>query len=290
MFTDRSPQRPLPAVPPGAPGRHYAAGSPNATRSGVRDVLRACLLPGRWTWLLLATSLGLAVLSVGFQALRLLGGVTGLQGVETLVDVDREAGIPAWFSTLLLAAAAAQLWAVASAARAGGSPWHRHWRVLSLVFGFLSADELTSMHERLTSPVRSALHLSGALRFSWIVVAVPVVLVGGLLFLRFLRALPAASRWAFVLAGLVYVAGAVGMELVGGIVVDAVGVPTTTTTTRVVEGRPAETTTTQWPTVDSVRYAGTAAVEETLEMVGSVLFLGAVTVCARRERAAVRLP
>jgi len=66
VFTDRSPQRPLPAVPPGAPGRHYAAGSPNATRSGVRDVLRACLLPGRWTWLLLATSLGLAVLSVGF--------------------------------------------------------------------------------------------------------------------------------------------------------------------------------------------------------------------------------
>ncbi|NAZ83829.1 hypothetical protein GTR02_18625 [Kineococcus sp. R8] len=254
-------------------------------------MLRATRLPGRWTAVLLAAALALAVVSVGLQALRLLGGVTALQGLEPLLDVDREAGLPAWFSTLLLAAAAARLWALASAERAAGSPWHRHWRALSLVFGFLSADELTSLHERLTGPLRAALDLSGALRFSWVVVAVPVVVVVGLLFLRFLLALPAATRRAFVLAGGVYVGGAVGMELVGGVTADRVGVPVTTTTTQLEPGAAPRTTTTQWVRTASVPYAGVTAVEETLEAVGAVLFLGAVTTHASRRRPAqVRLP
>ena len=62
---------------------------------------------------------------------------------------------------------------------------------------------------------------------------------------------------AFIVSGLVYVGAALGMEMIGSLVVTAFG-------------------------FESLPYAAVSAVEEGAEMVGAVLFLGALTVALAR--------
>ena len=66
---------------------------------------------------------------------------------------------------------------MASAARASGNRWHRHWRGLSVIFAYLSLDELVQIHEQVGVALRDSLSLGGVLRFAWVVVAVPLVVV-----------------------------------------------------------------------------------------------------------------
>lgn len=44
----------------------------------------------------------------------------------------------------------------------------------------------------------------GVLNFAWVVPALALLLVLAIVFVRFLQALPACTRWAFVVAGAIY--------------------------------------------------------------------------------------
>ncbi|MCI2238853.1 hypothetical protein MO973_28950 [Paenibacillus sp. TRM 82003] len=242
-----------------------------------RDAVR---LPGRWTPVLLLAVAGLSAVSLLSQVLKhgVDLDVDGLNTLERWFFVDREMGIPAWFSTLLLFAAAERLWQTATAAKASGDRWHRHWRLLSIAFAYLSLDELTEIHEQTIPPLKAAFGFSGVLAFAWVVLAVPLLVVFGLVFLRFLLALPRATRWAFLVSAALYCGGAVGVEMLSAPFFDSAGVETVTTT--VVGG---VETVTHGVVIESVAYAAVAGVEEALEMVGSVLFLGATAVALRQR-------
>ncbi|NAZ82142.1 hypothetical protein GTR02_09960 [Kineococcus sp. R8] len=264
-------------------GRTAADATANRRRAVLREVAEGFRLPGRWTPVLLAVVVGLGLLSVLTQVLKHGLGLEfeGLNSAERWFFVDREMGVPAWFSTALLLTAGERLWHIASAERAAGSRWHRHWRLLSVTFVYLSLDELTELHEQAILPLRALLDTSGVLTFAWVVLAVPLVAVFGLLFLRFLRAQSAVTRWTFVLSAAVYLAGAVGVEMAGSPLYEAAAVPVTTTV--VTDGgapRVSETV-----VVQDVPYALVVGVEEGLEMLGAVLFLGAVTTAGLRARA-----
>jgi hypothetical protein len=183
----------------------------------------------------------------------------GLHSLEQYFYYDLEGNIPTWFSTILLFLCAERAWWVASAARASGDRWHRHWRGLSVIFAYLSLDELAQLHEQVVVPLRESLSLGGALRFAWVVVAVPLVVVFAIIYLRFLMAQPLWTRVAFIVSGVVYVGAAVGMEMIGALLVNAFG-------------------------FQSLLYAAASGVEEGAEMLGAVLFLGALTVAPARMR------
>ena len=106
-------------------------------------------------------------------------------------------------------------------------------------------------------PLRESLSLGGALRFAWVVVAVPLVVAFAIVYLRFLMAQPLWTRVAFIVSGLLYVGAAAGMEMIGSLVVTAFG-------------------------FQSLLYSAVSAVEEAAEMLGAVLFLGALTVALAR--------
>ncbi len=162
-------------------------------------------------------------------------------------------GLPAWFSTLLLAACAQALWKLADVdAHGARSRWSRHERVLALIFVLLSIDELTEIHEQTITPLRSLFGLGGALTFAWVVLAIPAVVLLGLLYLGYLRSLPVGVARLVVLSAVMYVGGAVGVELVGSALWSTVGTET-----------PA--------------YTLVSTLEEVLEMLGLVLFLGVIT-------------
>ncbi|NIZ92181.1 hypothetical protein [Kineococcus rubinsiae] len=261
--------------------RADATANPRSVASRA-TLLRGFRLPGRWTPALLGVIAVLSVLSVLSQVLKygLDLDLEGLNSFERWFFVDREMGVPAWFSTILLFVAGERLWRLASHEKAAGSPWHRHWRLLSATFVYLSLDELTELHEQAILPLRALLDTSGVLTFAWVVLAVPLVAVFGLVFLRFLRAQSAVTRWTFVLSAVVYLGGAVGMEMAGSPLYNAAAVPVTTTV--VTDGGTPQVSETV--VVHDVPYAFVVGLEEGLEMLGALLFLGAVTTVAVEKR------
>ena len=101
--------------------------------------------------------------------------------------------------------------------------------------------------------------ISGVLYFNWVIPAVAILGVLAAVFLPFVRALPATTRRRLVVAGVIYIGGAVGMELPLGWWVERAG-------------------------PDNLGYALIDWVEETLELVGASLAVVAL-VAHRREAA-----
>jgi hypothetical protein len=168
-----------------------------------------------------------------------------------LTDVDFERSIPTFFQTAVLLACAATLWTVADDVRRCGGRDRRHWQVLAAAFLFLAADESLALHERATEPVRETLGLGGVFHLAWIVVAVPLVALFAASFLPFLRRLPRRTSAAIVASGALYLAGTVGMEMVGGVLFESGG-------------------------PDTVAFSVATTAEELLEMLGMLLFLATV--------------
>ena len=123
--------------------------------------------------------------------------------VRQLFDVDEENNLPSWFSGFLLLNPAFFLWLCARRKRAEGDPWSRHWQILALGFLLLSIDEVAGLHESVNSSIEMSWAWGGGL----------IAAVGGLAYLPFLRALPRRTAVGFVVAGLLFVGGAVGVEL-----------------------------------------------------------------------------
>ncbi|MEV4631495.1 hypothetical protein AB0J90_35020 [Micromonospora sp. NPDC049523] len=168
--------------------------------------------------------------------------------VYAFLDVDQEHNLPTWFASSLLLFSALVLAEIGITAGRVGDRFARHWKVLALVFVFLALDEATQIHEA-ANVLRDAFDLTGLLYLSWILVAMPLVVLFALAYLRFLGHLPKPVRLLVLVGGALYVGGAVGMEVVGSVLWD------------------------NGPGYDSMAYAFSTAVEELLEMLGSVSFL-----------------
>ena len=91
----------------------------------------------------------------------------------------------------------------------------RHWFGLAAIFVVLSLDEMASLHERAGSRLRDAYDLTGYLSFSWVIPGAVFVLLVALAYVPFLLRLPRGTAALMVLAGAVFVAGAIGIEILG---------------------------------------------------------------------------
>jgi hypothetical protein len=179
-------------------------------------------------------------------------------------DLDDEGTLPAWYSSVILLFCSALLGAIALLTRnAGDEDWKR-WALLCAMFVFIAADEASAIHETAIMPLRNAFALTGVLHFSWVIVAVPAVVVAGLFFLPFLFRLPLWHSLRFMLAGAIFIGGALCMELVSGHYASSYG-------------------------LQSRSYILTAMVEETMELVGSTLFLVCLLAYVRERFGGVSL-
>jgi hypothetical protein len=181
-------------------------------------------------------------------------------GIESplipLLSLSAEANLPTWYSSILLFACAVVLASIASIVRGQRVRFATHWTVLAAIFLYMSLDETAQLHERLNS----LWSLEGVFYFSWIIPAAVIVLVIGLAYLPFVLHLPPPTRIRFIAAGIIYVGGALIMEMPLG----------------------------AWATrhgEDNIGYALIDALEETMEMAGASLFLLALL----RHRASLAL-
>ena len=89
---------------------------------------------------------------------------------------------------------------------------------MSIIFFYLSLDEAASIHELSGKLVRSILNVSGIFHNSWVVIAIPLVLIFIVFFRRFLLDLPQDTRQSFLIAGAIFIIGALGLEMLEGYV------------------------------------------------------------------------
>jgi len=167
-----------------------------------------------------------------------------------MFDVNEENNLPTWFSGFSLLISVFFLWIVTNHKRAAKDQMASRWTVLLAGFFFLAVDEIAGIHETINSIVDPTWAYGGAI----------IVLIVGLYFLPFLKSLPKPTLVTFVIAGAIFVGGAVGMEIIG---------------------EPMES--------DSLLYNLTTMVEEGMEKFGIILFTRALIRYLQTDKINVQL-
>jgi len=167
------------------------------------------------------------------------------------LNLDRELNIPTLYAMGLLLISSILLAIIAYAKHVRGDRQVRHWVALSIIFLCLAIDEITSLHERMTDPLRSMLNTNGWLHYAWIIPGIVFVLVCLLVFAKFLKNLPSKTRQLILLAGVIFVSGAIGIEAIGGYYAQVYG-------------------------EQNMGYALIAGIEEFFEMLGVIIFIYAL--------------
>jgi hypothetical protein len=178
------------------------------------------LRPARLMGALWITTVALAALGVGLPLVSsALPGSFGAQAVANVFWVDNDLNVWAWFSTLLLALLALGFAASALVQRTAGRPVVTDV-VFAAVAAYLSLDENARLHERLGSLGE---RVAGTWTYAWVAIGLPAALVVGLLLLWIARRTDSVTRRRLIVAGTVYLAGALGLEVLGGVLHETVG-------------------------------------------------------------------
>jgi hypothetical protein len=212
--------------------------------------------PKKLTVVLALVVSGLMIAHLGSQTVKYVYGSPNQLGFARVLDLNGENTLHAWYQSSALLLCAGLLALIGLAKRTFRDRFAGHWLVLAAIFLFLSMDETASLHDLSTPPLRSALTVTGYLRYTWVIPGSLFVLVVLLSYRRFLGALPPTTRGLFLLAGCLYVGGAAGIELIGG----------------------------QYDTLygqENLPYAMLVLIEEGLEMTGIVLFAFALSAYLR---------
>jgi len=129
-------------------------------------------------------------------------------------DLDHEYNIPTGFSSLLLLISSALSWLIAKHNSLGENTnlYKNHWMGLSVLFLFLALDEVAVLHENLGDLLIKV----KLFEREWILLALPFLLIFVVFYMRFFLLLPKEIKNMLFLAAILYVGGAVGVELLNG--------------------------------------------------------------------------
>jgi len=172
-------------------------------------------------------------------------------GFVPLFDLDAEENIPTYFSSCILLLASALLFLIAIAKKRINDRFTWHWFCLAFIFLYLSIDESASLHELTIEPVRNLTGAGSVLYFAWVIPAMIGLVILAICYFRFLFSLPPKTRNLFFLAAVLYVGGAIGLELPEGYWAEKTG-------------------------GDDFVYWIFVSIEEPLEMLGVVCFIHAL--------------
>lgn len=205
------------------------------------------LLGGLFAIILLLAAAGLLVVGVTYGD-RLPERLNSATFIE-LFSLDAENNVPTWFSSTLLMACATLLAIIGLVTRRAKARHGVYWLSLAAIFVYLSIDEASSIHEHRGAP--GVGDVGGVFFFEWVIPGIIAVVIVAAAFSRFVRDLPRRTGLLFVIAGGIYVFGALGFELIGGRHADRFG-------------------------QDNATYGLITSFEEITEMLGLAVFLFAL--------------
>lgn len=198
----------------------------------------------------------LLMVDVAFLCLHLLSrvhvGDAPIMPPNIVFDLDAEQGLATWWQQLKLAGVGLAALGVAVVLRHLDVRSSRYWCGVAVLALLMSADESAGLHEFAIFPTRDAFEIeNGLLYAAWVIPVGVVLLLVFAVFFRFWWGLPARVRSLLALGAVMFLAGAVGLEMIGADVVSSGG-------------------------RGSTRWFMAVAAEEGLEMTGATVFLLAV--------------
>lgn len=202
------------------------------------------LSPSRFRRVLAVATAVVSLAGLVVEVLKSIYRWKGRRGLVPLLSLSHEQNVPTFHTATLLLLAASMSALLAARSRRRDRRDALAWWGLAAGFFYISVDEVLELHEQWGRPF----HYGGVLHFGWVLPAGCIVLLLAVLYTRFLARLPPRVRNRLLLAGGIYVLGAVVMELPLGYWAEKEGEKT-------------------------LGYALIDWVEETLEMTGIVLFL-----------------
>ncbi len=182
--------------------------------------------------------------------------------VILMFDFNGENNIPTYYNTFLLIASSGLLYYISKIVKKNSiSAFQKQWFFLSCVFVFLALDELFMIHEILGTPTSHFLRSYfqkdklGILYYSWIIPYVVILIFLSFYYFKFIFSLPENITKSFITAGVIFVSGAVGMEMIEGSLADVIG---------------------EEDIYSNIYFKLWVALEETLEMFGIIVFIRAL--------------
>lgn len=211
------------------------------------------LKPGRIFSILGVTVLSLGLISsvVTFIKYYLQAESTTVHYLLRLFYMDKEKNVPTYISSLLLLAASLLLFYIFYGKYLQKDKYRFHWGLLGGIFILMSMDEFMELHESQIEPIREYFDPPDWFHFAWVIPAIVAVCIGGLFFLKFVLSLRPRIKMMFILSAILYVGGAIGLELISGYLINEHG-------------------------SESFMFAMATNIEETLEMLGITYFIYAL--------------
>ena len=134
--------------------------------------------------------------------------------IVVLFNFDLENNIPTFYSATAILCSSIILFYFKKKKKNRSSN-HLYWLALSIVFFFLSIDEIASIHERFSIPIENNFDVTGLFYRPWVIPYGIAVVIFCIFFLKFLIDLPRHFRYLFILSGATFVLGALGFEMLG---------------------------------------------------------------------------
>jgi hypothetical protein len=214
--------------------------------------LRMLLSPRRVLLVLLAVGLGLLAVSVAASYVYYVKG-RSYDDLPLRFFLDEDMSVPTWFAAAQLACASLLLLAFGVRDRPTDATKARGWWMLAAVFAAASVDEVATVHEW-TGSLFGEDH-RGWLYYPWVIGGAAVAVTIAVLSIPLLVRLPTRTRTLFVLAGSVFIGGALLVEASNGRLADLGS--------------------------SDMRYSLQSALEEMMELLGVTLFVYALVDHAR---------
>lgn len=184
--------------------------------------------------------------------------------------LDTEGNLPTLYQTFALLICAGLLALISSITVSEKESYIVHWKIMAVLFFYLGVDEGAHIHEVVMDIFEQELmgillvqNKTAIMVIVYFLVFL-IIIVFVFSYMRFLLHLPRFSRRLFILSGIIYVGGALGLEIIGQF----------------------------FAIIHSKRepiYGGLATVEEFMEMIGIAIFIYALLNYLSKRSAELRI-
>lgn len=182
-----------------------------------RVEVRFAVDPVRVFKLVLAITLGVALVSAAVNLLYRATGSNPDQYTRHFFDVDSEANPPTWWNVIELVAVGVLAMIVGDRPRSvHARRYRRMWIVGGWIAIAMSVDELSSIHEALNDRLHNVIGGGTWLHFAWVVPAFLIAVAVAVLYGRFTLALPRRIGAMLAYSAFAYVFSAAFLEMVDG--------------------------------------------------------------------------